>query len=311
MKAKLHILLIIISTVSFSTASDDAFRKKSGAVIRVVPYKNYCFRCEFVNPTEEEMFLRGVSAPFLNRNNFIYRRLDDQHRRVIGLGASVSYRPGAAPPPLKIGPYQEYNLIIKMKHMKYSSKIFGHYARINWLFGGKSSNSLYVGFLDEKGEVIPPAIPSSEELEKQEGIKLAYIFNEEAAGQIAFLFLNTGSKPRVLMKDGKCQLVLSSPVLAESVMIVMENNATVEKIVEPGAVYTSRMDWLLIREAISDENMQKILKGGGDVDLVWKGGDMESPPLLMNLLPPEKHVNSRLVPKASDGITEILSIEQE
>jgi len=311
MKKMLYILLFIMLAVSVSDASDNAVQNELDVTIRIIPYAKYCFHCRGSNFTDEEIILRDASTLLVNRNSIYYYRLDDAEYNVHVLGALVSYPRDDPPPLLSIGPSQSYMVNLKMMHMKNFRGMFGRYVEVYWSFGNAVSNSLYVGFPDENGELAAPVLPSSEQTKKEDKLRLAYIFKNNGPGELAFLFVNMGEKPQVVMEGKKCQIVVSSPSLKESFRITLEGENFAEKVIEPGDIFTARIDWPKVLASIPAERLEEIINGGGDVDLVWKEGDVESMPLLMNLLPPEKHMNSKLVPKASDDKPKILLIQDE
>lgn len=117
---------------------------------------------------------------------------------------------------------------------------------------------------------------------------LAVIHQEGKPPEFLFLLVN-GSKQRVTTVEplvAKSGIVASARALKYTRELSLPGKADRESTVEPGKTGEWRFPWQTVLDLIPKKDLAKIEAAGGDLDLVWKVGELESPVLAISLAKP-------------------------
>lgn len=110
----------------------------------------------------------------------------------------------------------------------------------------------------------------------------------EPPREIAFLLLN-GTDTAITTDNPltpQSAIIVRAPAINYRRELVLSNAVILKTAVAPGTHGEWRMPWQTVLDLIPPSDLEKIKAAGGDMDLVWKTGDLESAPLPMTFLPP-------------------------
>jgi hypothetical protein len=106
--------------------------------------------------------------------------------------------------------------------------------------------------------------------------------------EFAFLLLN-GTDAAITTDNPltpQSAIIVRAPAINYRHELVLSNAVISKTSVAPGTHGEWRMPWQTVLDLIPPADLEKIKAAGGDMDLVWKTGDLESAPLPMTFLPP-------------------------
>jgi len=127
---------------------------------------------------------------------------------------------------------------------------------------------------------------------------LAFVFHQNTKGgfpldnvppnELAFLTLNGTDEPQEVAPPLSVESILhvSAPGIGFSAEITLQDSGFEARTIEPGESGQWRIPFERILEQIPAETVEAIRAADGALDLVWKSGEIESPPLPLILLPP-------------------------
>jgi len=149
------------------------------------------------------------------------------------------------------------------------------------------SNGICLAFPDAAGNIASPVVdPRS----RVADAILAFIFHENRPHELGFLFLNASRQDigveKPLAKESK--IIATSPAIGYTRELFIPAVAPERVVVKAGEVGEWRIPWPKVLELIPKEDLERIKKAGGDLDLVWKVGEYESQPLPLSLADPEQ-----------------------
>ena len=110
----------------------------------------------------------------------------------------------------------------------------------------------------------------------------------EPPREIAFLLLN-GTDAAITTANPltpQSAIIVRAPAINYRRELVLPNEAVTETSVAPGTHGEWRIPWQTVLDLIPAADLEKIKAAGGDLDLVWKTGEIESDPLPLTFLPP-------------------------
>lgn len=161
----------------------------------------------------------------------------------------------------------------------------GQVTRIEWACLGHISNPIWLAVPDENGRFISPDMTVTDNSAKP---ILAFVFNRKQPPELGFLLLN-GTKADVIGANpltSRSKIVVSVPTIKYTRELTTSETEVKELTVEPGKHAEWRLPWQKVLDLIPKEDLAKIEAAGGDLDLVWKIGDLESAPLPISLAKP-------------------------
>lgn len=159
----------------------------------------------------------------------------------------------------------------------------GQVMRLEWACVGRISNPVWLAVPDENGKFALRDMAAADGSTKP---ILAFVFNGKQRPELGFLLVN-GTRTDVL---GANPLTSRSRVVASVQKIKYARELTTpeadvhEVTVKANKSVEWRLPWQKVLDLIPKEDLAKIEAAGGDLDLVWKVGDLESTPLAMILV---------------------------
>jgi hypothetical protein len=268
------------------TASGVDSNNTTTATLRVRPIGGSYFLCRAVNHSQKTIKFRDADILFHNGNGFEYHQLSRAERFSSFLGA-LTESPDE-PPSLVIAPGKMYRREVGREDEGAWKREFpGQYVALNWYMDSLRSPTIYVGFTDEAGKI---ALPVVEDKDASVRAILAFVYQDKKAPELSFLILN-GTKTSVVMTEPlvqKSTIRASAPAIQYTRELVLPKAEAKMTKVEPGKVAEWRLPWQTVLDLIPKEDLAKIEAAGGDLDLVWKVGEFESPILPLSLGRPDE-----------------------
>lgn len=115
---------------------------------------------------------------------------------------------------------------------------------------------------------------------------IAPVVREGSSPELRLLIVNGTKLPMTLADKG--QIVARSPVPRYQREMPTTQVTGRDVTVEPGKVGEWRLPWKTVLGLFSKDEQTKIISAGGDLDLVWKAGDLDSPVLPVSLVLPKE-----------------------
>jgi hypothetical protein len=271
---------------------------------RILPDSSeFAFRCLAANTTDTAIAVESVRQRYkdTDENGGCFTALDDPTRRNLSFGLLVCEDTDWPSPFVEIkagGTFE--NTISKTEFLAVGDDlIVGHYIEAHWFYG-VFSNPLTFAFPKSDGSIASPVVESGfgnrSVIESgQPGIRpigqphglavLAFTFNYNNTNELAFLFLN-GSNETVTVEKPltqASQIVATAPAIEYTKALFIAGQPSENIAIESGNVGEWRIPWKTVYELIPEADLAKIKEAGGDLDLVWKVGNYESPPLPISL----------------------------
>ena len=298
MKSILQMLMLICVTVSYSSAEESKSRNVPLPIsFRVIPYDGYYFLCRGTALTDKIVRLANAEILFSNSNSLSFALMHKNRPNMMNLGVIAA--DGADAIYLQISPKQSYYRYVSQQDRNdwFDSNMNG-YMQIEWNYWGYAP-PIYVGFPDENGNIAPPVVdrPLRYHTRKHQ-IALAFIFHDDKPRELGFLVMNKLDEPFTAVEplSARSRIIATAPAISYRRELFFPDKKIMEMSVPSGEVREWRLPWRSIMEMIPKEDIEKIIAAGGDLDLIWKLDDEESPILPMHIAPPETFRNSRIVP---------------
>jgi hypothetical protein len=110
---------------------------------------------------------------------------------------------------------------------------------------------------------------------------LAFVLQDGTAPELGLLVVNGMQRP--LKLPAHRVIIASAPGVQYKRELVLPNTTSEATTVDSGKVAEWRLPWQTVLDLIPKEDLAKIEAAGGDLDLVWKVGEFESPILPLSL----------------------------
>ena len=270
--------------------------------LRVAASGDVVFICRALNESSRAAIAQDSADLFVNNNSLSYILLNEQWPTEWSPGLNVSHiKP---PPPLIINPNEMYLRAIYYEDVdrwfnlfRGSSRALNRYMKLGWglgVFG--ASNQVHIAFTDAQGAIEPPVVDLrvNDRETAKDILAMAVIIRPGLLlprnhREIAFLVINSADHDIAALggTPGGSVLIASSPSIQYRRELAIPDDGPHVFSVTPGDVGEWRLSLQTVLNLIPEDDMERIKAAGGDLDLIWKVGDLQSIALPLTLVVPE------------------------
>lgn len=291
MKAKWKVL-VFVSMLGVDCMGDDVIALDMD--LRIRPGEN---QVALIARAENRSSMDvDVEKVFLYGDNDVeIMRLDDKRRERGRYGAPA----GMTQATIVVAPGERVQWETTESHLKrefrsvltYDSvsrkEDFGSYAAFRWHLNGRlSRQQILLGVAGDEGRVRTP-VPAEGRTKPE--LWIGFVYDPNRTLQFVFLCVNGEEEVAEFEKPltRNSRLVVSAERIGYHRELILRDAPDERVRVKRGEVWELRLPWREVLNVIPQEDMKRVIASGGDLDFVWKAGELESHILALSLADPE------------------------